>query len=67
LKLVNTTLDRLVVTAKTKEMADGSNVPHLHVFRLQLSIPLAALCGLVLPQQLFYADHIKLKTAATRL
>ena len=59
MKLVDTTLDRSVVTAKTKEMVDSSNLPHLHVFRLQLFIPLAALCGLVLPQQLFHADHIE--------
>jgi hypothetical protein len=59
LKLVNTTFDRTDVTAKMKEMAGSSNLPQLNVFRLQLFIPLAALCGLVLPQHLFHADCIE--------
>ena len=59
LKLVNTTLDRAAVTAKILEMAESSDLPHLHVFRLQLFIPLAALCGLVLPNHLFHADYIE--------
>jgi hypothetical protein len=59
LKLVNTTLDCAVVTAKIKEMAESANLPYLHVFRLQLFIPLAALCGLVLPSHLFHADYIE--------
>ena len=59
LKLVNTTLNCSLITAKTKEMADSPNLPHLNVFRLQLFIPLAALCGLVLPQHLRHADYIE--------
>jgi hypothetical protein len=59
LKLVNTTVDPAVVTAKIKEMAGSSNLPGLNVFRLQLFIPLAALCGLVLPSNLFHADCIE--------
>jgi hypothetical protein len=59
LKLVNTTLDRTVVTAKIQEMAGSSKLPGLHVFRLQLFIPLAALCGLVLPDKLYHADYIE--------
>ena len=59
LKLVNTSSDRSAVTSKIKEMADSSNLPYLHVFRLQLFIPLAALCGLVLPNHLFHADYIE--------
>ena len=59
LKLVNTTLDRAAVTAKIQEMAESWNLPHLHVFRLQLLIPLAALCRLVLSKHLFHADYIE--------
>jgi hypothetical protein len=60
LKLANTTLHRATATAKTKELADSSNLPGLNVFRLQLFIPLAALCGLVLlTDSLFHADHIE--------
>ena len=59
LKLVNTTLDRAAVTAKIKEMAGSSNLPGLNVFRLQLFIPIAALCGLVLSEHLFHADFIE--------
>jgi hypothetical protein len=59
LKLVNTTVDRAAVTAKIKEMAGSYNLPDLGVFRLQLFIPLAALCGLVLPSNLFHADYIE--------
>jgi hypothetical protein len=59
LKLVNTTTDRAAVTAKIKEMAGSSNLPGLNVFRLQLFIPLAALCGMVLPDSLFHADYIE--------
>jgi hypothetical protein len=59
LKLVNTSLDRAAVTAKIQEMADSSDLPNLNVFRLQLFIPLAALCGLVLPDRLFHADYIE--------
>ena len=59
LKLVNTTLDWVAVMAKIKEMAGSSNLPGLNVFRLQLFIPLAALCGLVLPSNLFHADYIE--------
>jgi hypothetical protein len=59
LKLVNTTVDRASVMAKIKEMAGSSNLPGLNVFRLQLFIPLAALCGLVLPSNLFHADYIE--------
>ena len=59
LKLVNTCDDRKVVTAKIKEMAANSNLPGLAVFRLQLFLPLAALCGLILPQHLFHADYIE--------
>ncbi len=46
LKLVNATTDPEAATAKIKEMAGSSNLPGLNVFRLQLFIPLAALCGL---------------------
>ena len=59
LKLGNTTFDCASATAKIQEMAEGSNPPHLYVFRLQLFIPLAALCGLVLPKHLFHADYIE--------
>jgi hypothetical protein len=59
LKLVNSSLESAVVAAKMKEMADSTKLPHLHVFRLQLFIPLAALCGLVLPNHFFHADHIE--------
>jgi hypothetical protein len=59
LKLVNTTFDRAAVTVKIKEMAGSSNLPGLNLFWLQLFIPLAALCGLVLPDNLFYADYIE--------
>jgi hypothetical protein len=59
LKLVNSTFDRASVTAKIQEMAASSNLPGLHVFRLQLFIPLAALCGLVPPDHLFHADYIE--------
>jgi hypothetical protein len=59
LKVVNTTVDRSVVTEKIKEMAASANLPGLNVFRLQLCIPLAALCGLVVPEKLFHADYIE--------
>jgi hypothetical protein len=59
LKLVNTNVDQAVVTAKIKELAVNSNLPYLGVFRLQLFIPLAALCGLVLKEYLFHADYIE--------
>jgi hypothetical protein len=59
LKVVNTTTDRAAVTAKIMEMAESSNLPGLNVFRLQLFIPLAALCGLVLAENLFHADYIE--------
>ncbi len=59
LKLVNTTVDRASVMAKIKEMAGSSNLPGLNVFWLQLFLPLAALCGLVLPNNLFHADYIE--------
>jgi hypothetical protein len=59
LKLVNSSLDSVVVASKTKVMATSASLPHLHVFRLQLFIPLAALCGLVPPDHLFHADHIE--------
>jgi hypothetical protein len=59
LKLVNSCDDKSLVTRKLKEMALSSNLPGLNVFRLQLFIPLAALCGLVLPQYLFHADYIE--------
>jgi hypothetical protein len=59
LKLVNATLHRATVTAKTKELVDSSKLPGLNVFRLQLFIPLAALCGLVLADSLFHADCIE--------
>jgi hypothetical protein len=60
LKLVNSSSESVLVAAlKMKEMAKSSNLPHLHVFRLQLFIPLAALCGLVLPDHLVHADHIE--------
>jgi hypothetical protein len=48
-----------VVTAKIKEMAGSSKLPGLNVFRLQLFIPLATLCGLVLPDKLYHADYIE--------
>jgi hypothetical protein len=47
LKLVNTTSDQLAVTAMIKELAGSRELPGLNVFRLQLFIPLAALCGLI--------------------
>ena len=59
LKLVNTTKNRVDVTAKIKEMASSSNLSGLNVFRLQLFIPLASLCGLVLKENLFHADYIE--------
>jgi hypothetical protein len=59
LKLVNTTIDPEAVPAKIKEMAGSYNLPGLNVFRLQLFVPLAALCGLVLHNNLFHADYIK--------
>jgi len=59
LKLVNICADKKMITAKIREMADCSNLPGLNVFRLQLFIPLAALCGLVLPESLFHADYIE--------
>jgi hypothetical protein len=59
LKLVNTTVDRAAVTAKIKEMAGSSNLPGINLFWLQLFIPLAALCGLVLPSNLYHADYIE--------
>ncbi len=59
LKLVNSSLDSSVVAAKIKVMARSASLPCLHVFRLQLFIPLAALCGLILPDHLFHADHIE--------
>jgi hypothetical protein len=59
LKLVNTTTDRVAVTEKIKEMAGSSKLPGLNVFRLQLFIPLAALCGFVLVDKLFHADYIE--------
>jgi hypothetical protein len=59
LKLVNTCADKRMVTSKIKEMAASSHLPGLNVFRLQLFIPLAALCGLVLPEFLFHADYIE--------
>jgi hypothetical protein len=59
LKLVNTCADKKMITLKIKEMAGCSHLPGLNVFRLQLFIPLAALCGLVLPEFLFHADYIE--------
>jgi hypothetical protein len=59
LKMVNTTDDKALITAKLKQMASSSSLPGLNVFRLQLFIPLAALCGLVLPPYLFHADYIE--------
>jgi hypothetical protein len=47
------------VTALIKEMADSSKLPGLNGFRLQLFIPLAALCGSVLPEKWHHADHIE--------
>jgi hypothetical protein len=59
LKFTNTTHERSAVTALIKEMADSSKLPGLNVVRLQLFIPLAALCGLVLPEKLQHADYIE--------
>jgi hypothetical protein len=61
LKLVNTSseAEAAAVTRKIKEMADSVQLPYLNVFRLQLFIPLAALCGLVLPDHLCHADYIE--------
>jgi hypothetical protein len=59
LKLVNTSLDEPGVMSKLKHMADSSSLHGLNVFRLQLFIPLAALCGLVLQNHLFHADFIE--------
>jgi hypothetical protein len=59
LQFTNTTLERSAVTALIKEMADSSKLPGLNVFRLQLFIPLAALCGLVLPEKLYHTDYIE--------
>jgi hypothetical protein len=59
LQFTNTTLERSAVTALIKVMADSSKLPGLNVFRLQLFIPLAALCGLVLPEKLCHADYIE--------
>jgi hypothetical protein len=50
-------MDRAAAMAKTKEMAGGSNLPSLNLFQLQLFIPLAALCGLVLPQVVSCRSH----------
>ena len=48
LKLVNTSLDKGLVTAQIQYMAGSATLPGLNVFRLQLFIPLAALCGCLL-------------------
>jgi hypothetical protein len=61
LKLVGASseAEATAMTMKTKEIADSAKLLHLDVFRLQLFIPLAALCGLVLPDHLFCADCIE--------
>jgi hypothetical protein len=61
LKLVNTSskTEAVAVTKKIKEMANSPKLPYLNVFRLQLFIPLAALCRLVLTDHLFHADYIE--------
>jgi hypothetical protein len=56
---VHSSSDSVVVALKIKEMATSCSLPHLHVFRLPLFIPLAALCGLVLLDHLFHADYIE--------
>jgi hypothetical protein len=59
LKLVNTSLDKGLVTAQIQYMAGSATLPGLNVFRLQLFIPLAALCGMVLQEHLVQADFIE--------
>jgi hypothetical protein len=59
LQFTNTTLERSAVTALIKAMADSSKLPGINVFWFQLFIPLAALCGLVLPEKLYHADYIE--------
>jgi hypothetical protein len=59
LKLVNTTDNRAAVPEKIKELSGSSNLHGLNVFRLQLFVPIAALCGMVIPENLFHADYIE--------
>jgi hypothetical protein len=59
LKVTNTTTDPKVVNQHLLEKSGDPALPYVGLFRLQLFLPLASLCGLVRKDQLFLADFIE--------
>jgi hypothetical protein len=59
LKIVHNLEDTAALIEIISQVSYGAKLPHISIFRLQLFLPLAALCGLVLSDKLFLADVIQ--------
>jgi hypothetical protein len=59
LKIVNNLKDTAALNEIISQVSHGAKLPHISIFCLQLFLPLAALCGLVLSDKLFLADVIQ--------